>query len=48
MAYEQAAWITIGISNPKKMPKFQPIKKRELPRDVQTEMVRAWFMSKVH
>ncbi len=46
-AYEQSVWLALAISNPKKMPKFEPLKKREIPKEAQTEMVRAWFMSKV-
>lgn len=46
-AYEQAVWFAFAVSNPKKMPKYEPLKKREIPQAVQTEMVRAWFMSKV-
>lgn len=47
IAYEQAVLIHFAVCAPKKMPKYEPLKKREIPKDVQTEMVRAWFMSKV-
>lgn len=50
IAYEQAVLIHFAICAPKKMPKYEPLKsqRQEIPREVQTEMVRAWFMSKVN
>lgn len=49
IAYEQAVLIHFAVCAPKKMPKYEPLKsqQREIPQAVQTEMVRAWFMSKV-
>lgn len=49
LAHEQAVLIHFATLNPKKMPKYEPLKKGgKLSNEVQTEMVRAWFMSKVH
>lgn len=48
VANETARLISFAINDPKNMPKYEPIKpKAEIPHDVQTEIVRAWLMSKV-
>lgn len=48
VAYETAQLIFFSVNAPKKMPKYKPASARqEIPEDVQTDMVRAWFMSKV-
>lgn len=51
IAYETASLIHFAVCNPKKMPKYQPAKRSRpaatLPQEVQNDIVRAWFMSKV-
>lgn len=48
IAHEQAVLIHFAVCAPKKMPKYEPMKKHQpLSKEAQIEMVRAWFMSKV-
>jgi len=49
VAYEQAQWIAIAVRDPKQMPKFKPLKRSgpsKIPKEIQTDLVRAFFMSK--
>lgn len=49
VAHETAALVHFAVCNPKKMPKYKPVSKpaAEIPQEVQNDIVRAWFMSKV-
>ena len=49
LAHEQAVLFHYAMMAPKKMPKYEPLKKQQKMSDAaQVEMVRAWFMAKVH